>query len=473
MTTLPLEIEERDSSGALLSTYIHTSSSRRIDVLAPPTPKPLIARILDIFLPSGYPASVSPDYTSYQIYDSLQAFTSSIASPLASRAVLAGVGVGDAFASPTHALLLSLAQESVGRLATIAFAARAGTALGPECKAWRLAADVFNDVAMLLDCASPLVPAAWGARLLFLAAAGALRALCGVAAGGAKASLSAHFARADNVADVSAKDASQETVVGLLGILVGGLVVARVQGEAATWVLLLVLLSVHLGANWRAVRAVEMHSLNRQRAGIVLDELLHSGRAMTPREVARTERVWEWGAGVLKGRHRNVIGHCRIGVGLKEFAHCLGGEHERMSGAVTGLVTDLKAVREIYAKEAYMLCYDVTKSTAMIVLEMGATPTDQLKAWCQALVLVRSLEIDMHEGDGGDGDHKRPPGGVGSVAILKRTLERVNGQWERHLQAIRVAGWDLRIAALEIQPGRRMCVVERAENDSEVISDTR
>lgn len=152
--------------------------------------------------------------------DSLQAFSSSIAGLLSSRAVLegkqyasdnhplsnfkesfqvqtltkpAGVGVGDASASPTMALLLSILQESTGRIATILFADRLGTALEPECKMYRLAADVFNDAAMLLDCLSPAFPR--GPRVLVLSSSSVLSALCGVAAGSSKASLSAHFAK--------------------------------------------------------------------------------------------------------------------------------------------------------------------------------------------------------------------------------------------------------------------------------------
>lgn len=143
----------------------------------------------------------------YQIYDSLQAFASSIAGLLSSRAVLVGVGVGDAAANPTTALLLSVLQDSVGRLATILFAHRLGTSLEPECKAYRLAADVFNDAAMILDCLSPVFPKP--VRVAVLSASSVLRALCGVAAGSAKASLSAHFAKRGNLGEVNAKDSSQ------------------------------------------------------------------------------------------------------------------------------------------------------------------------------------------------------------------------------------------------------------------------
>lgn len=49
----------------------------------------------DFFLPRGYPQSVSADYMNYQIWDSVQAFASSMSSGLATEAVLRGVGVGN------------------------------------------------------------------------------------------------------------------------------------------------------------------------------------------------------------------------------------------------------------------------------------------------------------------------------------------------------------------------------------------
>lgn len=155
----------------------------------------------------------------WSLQDSLQAFCSSIAGLLSSRAVLqglhlilhsqnrpdhrTGVGVGNADASPTSALLLHILQDSSGRIATILFAHRVGTALEPECKTYRLAADVFNDIAMILDCLSPMVPGGV-MRVSVLSTAGVLRALCGVAGGSSKASLSAHFAKWGNLAELNA-----------------------------------------------------------------------------------------------------------------------------------------------------------------------------------------------------------------------------------------------------------------------------
>ncbi|KAL4821626.1 vitamin B6 photo-protection and homoeostasis-domain-containing protein [Aspergillus spinulosporus] len=320
--------------------------------------------LIDVFLPAGYPHSVSDDYTPYQIFDSLQAFSSSIAGLLASRAVLQGVGVGNANASPTSALLLHILQDTSGRIATILFAHRVGTALEPECKMYRFAADIFNDLAMLLDCLSPMVPAGFN-RVTVLSAAGVLRALCGVAGGSSKASLSAHFARWGNLAEVNAKDSSQETVISLIGMLVGSFVVSHITGFTATWLTLIFLLSMHLSLNYAAVRSVQMTTLNRQRANIVFSTLLSSDpdladfvsspnrkdkrrpsfqqqehnhqnpnhiRSITPEQVAKEERIFAAGA-ALRWHSLSIpssssssplpevrlLGWCQVGVSLRQF----------------------------------------------------------------------------------------------------------------------------------------------------------
>ena len=90
----------------------------------------------------------------------------------------------------------------MGRIATILFAHKLGTSLEPECKSYRLAADIFNDTAMIFDCLSPAFPKP--VRVLVLGCSSVLRSLCGVAAGSSKASLSAHFAKCGNLGELNA-----------------------------------------------------------------------------------------------------------------------------------------------------------------------------------------------------------------------------------------------------------------------------
>ena len=164
-------------------------------------------------MPVGFPNSVSSDYLAYQTYDSLQAFFSTITSLLANRALLQGLGVGDANSSATFAMLLTILKDAMSRIATIVFAQRFGLRIEPDAKRYRFLADLFNDTAFFLELYSPYF-GSWG-KILALTTGEALRALCGVAAGASKAALSMHFAKQDNLAELNAKEASQETAVGL------------------------------------------------------------------------------------------------------------------------------------------------------------------------------------------------------------------------------------------------------------------
>uniref|UniRef100_A0A673UZM6 Chromosome 16 open reading frame 58 n=1 Tax=Suricata suricatta TaxID=37032 RepID=A0A673UZM6_SURSU len=62
-----------------------------------------LSGLLAVFLPQGFPDSVSPDYLPYQLWDSVQAFASSLSGSLATHAVLLGIGVGNAKASVSAA----------------------------------------------------------------------------------------------------------------------------------------------------------------------------------------------------------------------------------------------------------------------------------------------------------------------------------------------------------------------------------
>ncbi|KAL4930630.1 RUS1 family protein [Aspergillus undulatus] len=466
--------------------------------------------LIDVFLPAGYPHSVSDDYVPYQIFDSLQAFSSSIAGLLASRAVLQGVGVGSASASPTHALLLHILQDTSGRIATIFFAHRVGTALEPECKMYRFAADIFNDLAMIMDCLSPGIPAGV-ARVGVLSGAGVLRALCGVAGGCSKASLSAHFSRWGNLAEVNAKDSSQETVISLIGMLVGSLVVSQITSFTATWITLIFLLSLHLSLNYAAVRSVQMTTLNRQRANIVFSMLLASdpnftsfvsnhdhegdhkplkqqageekGRqkisALTLAQVAKQERIFDAGGALrwypsassssseLTARPAapETLGKCEIGVSLRRFLSCHASATSSGSLRTTLPLEDLTS---LFESEEYILL--VTPSdrqshiNIQILLKSPSTssssqtsgPKSHLKAWMHALLTAKFLRSIQDSSVDKNNE-------VNILDILARTLTYLNkGRFGAYIAALSAAGWDIDGerggSALETRAGGRVVI---------------
>jgi hypothetical protein len=200
-----LEVGEYDKAGSLKATYVESgngTSASRVDRILPIERRRLWRRLLNVFLPDGYPHSVTDDYTRYQIYDSFQAFAGSIAGMISSRAVWEGLGVGNASASPTEAMLIQIVRECMGKLGTIAFAYSMGTAIEAETKMYRLKSDVYCDMAMILDCLSPIFPIPL--RVLVLCISSILYAAAGVAGGASKSSLSGHFARWNNLGELNA-----------------------------------------------------------------------------------------------------------------------------------------------------------------------------------------------------------------------------------------------------------------------------
>lgn len=66
MAATECEIVESDEAGNITATYVQTAGSKekasRIDVIYPTQSKALWQRALDVFLPAGYPHSVTDDY---------------------------------------------------------------------------------------------------------------------------------------------------------------------------------------------------------------------------------------------------------------------------------------------------------------------------------------------------------------------------------------------------------------------------
>jgi hypothetical protein len=446
-------IFETDEVGRPTATYVLSLSNGkpadRVDVLPASQSPPLGQGLLSVFLPAGYPHTVSADYTPYQIYDSLQAFSSSVAGLLASRAVLQGIGVGDENASATAAMLLSILQESVGRIATILFAHWRSRSIEAECKMYRLAADVFNDIAMILDCCSPVLPKPF--RVPFFCASSIFRTMCGVAGGSSKAILSSHFAKADNIGELNAKDSSQETVISLLGMWAGGFVVSNVTSTFATWTWLLTLLAVHLSTNYAAVRSVTMGTLNRQRANIVFSALMAEGKVLTPEEAAKQEFVFEKD-GILRWQGTEILGTCQIGLALRDVLRGIGGHVASETGSFKHVSISLSSLADIFVTEDYILWFNPVTKKAVIALKDRATTTSQLKAWSHALRVARACSATSTRNIDVD------PQAI--VKMLEDTQRTHNETFDRHLKQLEDAGWNTSTAALETRPGRRIRVEE-------------
>lgn len=372
-----------------------------------------------VFLPVGYPGTVSPDYMRYSILNALQTFCSSLAGMLSSRATLEGYGVGNPSASATDALLLSVLQDMIGRLTTILAAYYYGSSLMPEAKTYRFLADILNDFAIVLDTLSPVLASLPGflvfskiipvpVRLYTLCLSSSLRALCGIAAGGSKTAITLHFATplegSGDLGDLSAKDSSKETVLGLLGMLLGTLIVPYLTAPFSTYFALCILVFLHLFINFFAVRGVVLRTLNRQRASLAwtfYQGPVETGmasrehRAPSPIDVAQKERIFHR-PDIVRDMNGDVLGRCTIGSSL-------GSLFARGDNNIPRTIFDL------FKDEKYVLWFDSSclscpsaaypsetivsgKPHLRIFLKDGHRTPDQLRAWLHAVEIMRVVK---------------------------------------------------------------------------------
>ncbi|KAK9470070.1 vitamin B6 photo-protection and homoeostasis-domain-containing protein [Dipodascopsis tothii] len=394
----------------------------------------VLAAARDIFLPAGYPRSVSADYVAYQTWDSIQAFVSGISFLIANRAVLAALGVGDAAASSTGALLLKIVQEAVGRMATVAFAWRWGSVLEQDCKTYRFAADVVLTGAIACDCISPSVAGGSTLAVVFCLSA-VLKAVCTVMAQGSRAALSLHFTDPEHgsISDVAAKDASQETVVSLAGLLAGSAVVPHLTTARTTWTTLAALSVVHLAANYRAVRAVTLRTLNRQRAALVFSHATDpAGPAppllVAPADAAAREVVLERD-GRLRWRGR-PIGHAALG----SFAAV-----EALRAPDVGLAE----LVDICGSAGFLLWYAGRPGAVdvRIALTEPTVAHAELRAWAAALFVARLEAIGDAGGDAAS-DAEKGRGGARKTRTVRAALAAVDALFADGVVArLAAAGW--------------------------------
>ncbi|XP_043415881.1 RUS family member 1 isoform X4 [Prionailurus bengalensis] len=254
------------------------------------TASPPLSSLIAVFLPQGFPDSVSPDYLPYQLWDSVQAFASSLSGSLATHAVLLGIGVGNAKASVSAATATWLVKDSTGMLGRIIFAWWKGSKLDCNAKQWRLFADILNDVAMFLEIMAPIYPIFF---TITICTSNLAKCIVSVAGGATRAALTMHQARRNNMADVSAKDSSQETLVNLAGLLVSLLMLPLVSDcPGFSLGCFFFLTALHIYANYRAVRALVIETLNEGRLRLVLKHFLQRGEVLGPTSANQMEPLW-------------------------------------------------------------------------------------------------------------------------------------------------------------------------------------
>ena len=179
--------------------------------------------------------------------------------------------------------------------------------LDSNLKMWRFYADIINDLATSLDLIAPffkhfLLPISCLSNLC--------RSIVGVAGGSTRAALTQHQAIAHNMGDVSAKDGSQETLVNLLALVVNIFLLHTIKRDRVlVWFLYFILTTLHLYANYRAIRTLKLRTFNWNRFVLLCENYFRQGEIQTVEYVNRHEPI-------LREIHQTI--RCYVGIQLNE-----------------------------------------------------------------------------------------------------------------------------------------------------------
>ncbi|KAL8688761.1 MAG: hypothetical protein Q9218_005407 [Villophora microphyllina] len=199
--------------------------------------------------------------------------------------------------------------------------------------------------------------------------------------------------------------------------------------------------------NRAAVRAVSMHTLNRQRANIVFSTFLEQKTVLDPKEVSLQERIFELD-GVLRWRSSSPLATAKIGLPLQDLLALLAPVH-RKTGAIRDTEAKVMRLVRLYSQEEFLLWYDAPQRVGHITLKEGAAAESQLKAWALMLWIAHR--------------HSMGGGSVATSASFERmldlhrsSLQDLSSRWADCIQRLRTAGWDVDIASLETRSGSRI-----------------
>ena len=368
-----------------------------------------------------YPQSVRSEYLSYQIFDSLQGLCSYLRGVVSTSALLTAAGVGNAEATAMSAAMTWAMRDGLGMVGGLLFSYSTSSLFDSHVKEFRLFADIINDVGLTLDMLAPYCAGSSPDHrvVLYVTSMGTIcKVMCGIAAGATKGSITHHFCLRGNMADLNAKEGTQETLVSLVGMLLG-IALARylhrmeqqqqqreedeslMTATAVSWTIFVILTIVHVWANYIGVKLLHLRTFNRERAkvaleGIVnqlaiqssddgcssrlpshtlLEDSIHS--MPTPEQVS--ESLWSSVRTLLFTGTTTV----HLGVPAKNILNELAPD-EMVSLLMEEFATD-HYVLSIVGKSK--------RTTIRVALRVGATDRDELKAFLHALTLDKCIKL--------------------------------------------------------------------------------
>ena len=203
-------------ANAEISSTETSSTAGRLANLDPRTSP----RLRRIFLPAGYPESVSRDYAPFIRWHLGSLVFRNVLEVLTSQSLLVALGMGSApGALPLTAATKWVLKDGLGSLATLAAGSLGGQKYDEDPKRWWAATNALEDAARAIELATPAFPAAF---LPLAASATFVRSAALTGRGSLmNGTFMQHLSRNENLGDVRAKLEVQGRWLALVALPVG------------------------------------------------------------------------------------------------------------------------------------------------------------------------------------------------------------------------------------------------------------
>ena len=189
----------QESALATYASFVHTQTLKAVQRL---------------FIPQR---AVTDDYLDYQLWTFPSHVFGWMSHSLAGSSMLSalGVGSGPAAAAGLSAAIKWVTKDGIGAAGRLFVGGKLGTSIDEDPKRWRMIAEGFTTAGLFLEIATQLSPS----NFVLLAGGGTVAKAVGHGIGRpCFRVIQNHFAKANNIGDVSAKEEVWETTAQLVGI---------------------------------------------------------------------------------------------------------------------------------------------------------------------------------------------------------------------------------------------------------------
>lgn len=362
-------------------------------------------------------------------------------------------------------------RDGLGMIGGLLFSYVASPHFDAHVKEFRLLADILNDIALTIDMALPsIMTCDWSfselnttmasflhslplpSTYLFLTSISTLcKVACGISAGATKGNITDHFAICGNRADVNAKESTQETLVSLLGMIMGvwlarwlsaleknengacfdfadgvhngessnldatcvnedgSIDSANVNVKIVSWAIFTALTIIHVWANYVGVQQLRLRTLNRERARVALLGLIeHSGKLVL-KTIDLDNRTFEGGVSEVNLKEciqklhspTNVseslwssmcgmlyTGKVHLGIRVQDLVRITTKtKSSRGMEKCTLTKKEWNYLIDEFKNEKYMIIIDILCTDINVLMKIGANYRDEMRAFVHAYTI--------------------------------------------------------------------------------------